>query len=186
MRAHMRCGAAHSWTFTARGLRSAPSPFVTKYQPPVIYFFHDSSPGLANALTNGSQTIILRYDNAVDASHRVALADHCLCRGANFGLVATNNVTRVIYWPNAFPHVVFTATNCRVTRDHEEVTCLTDTGAGTDLRWNVQIADQPSAVISTSYAIPSIHRVWLAAPSNPSDTAELTSGGNEVIVLAGE
>lgn len=49
------------WTFTAKGLRSFPSPFVTHYSPPVIYFFHRSSAGLHQALTNGSQPIILRY-----------------------------------------------------------------------------------------------------------------------------
>ena len=50
--------------------------------------------------------------------------------GANFGLMATNNVTLVQYWPNAFPNVLFTAHDCNVTRDHNEITCLTDRGAG--------------------------------------------------------
>lgn len=53
--------AAHRWTFNAKGLESHPSPFTTSYLPPVIYFFHKSSPGRTRALTNGSQPIILRW-----------------------------------------------------------------------------------------------------------------------------
>lgn len=53
-----------------------------------------------------------------------------MCSGTNFGLKATSNVTFVKYWPNAFPNVIFTAQSCAVTRDHEEISCLTDVGAG--------------------------------------------------------
>ena len=51
-------------------------------------------------------------------------------RGTNFGLMATDNVTHVRYWPNEFPEVVFEAQDCHVTMDHEEITCVTDKGAG--------------------------------------------------------
>ena len=133
-------------------------------------------------------------------------------RGANFGLLAENNVTGVQYWPNQFPNVIFHAHDCYVSADHEEITCLTDTGAGAgaspcncharwvvklmfacmtcwcvvvDLRWLVSIANQDSAIISTSYAIPTIHSVRLASPSNPHDPFEMDTRGGEVVIIEG-
>lgn len=104
------------------------------------------------------------------------------CRGANFGLVAMNNVTRVTYRPNEFTHIEFEARQCNVTMDHIEVTCFTDPGAGRDLRWDVRIANQNSRIISTNYAIPEIYSVVLG---HRPDSDIIDTTGGELLIITG-
>jgi hypothetical protein len=118
-------GSNYAWSVTignflfARNLGafaqvSALSGVTTSYAPPSVSAFSAPEGSLENpstaALTVGGQTILVR--------------------GSQFGTVLANRVDSVTYGPSGVEYV---ARSCNVTKDHEEITCVTAAGVGSSL-----------------------------------------------------
>lgn len=150
---------------------SALSSVTTSYAPPSVSAFSAPEGSSENpssaALTVGGQTILVR--------------------GSQFGTVLANRVASVTYGPSGIEYV---ARACNVTKDHEEITCITSAGVGSSLRWVVNIDGLLSVTPTTSYAIPEITDVRILNesdvnlpydPSHPSVLAG-TVGGQQIVI----
>lgn len=103
----------------------------SSYGHPVVTGY--SGPGAAEALTRGSQLVVLS--------------------GNNFGpAYPVEDAVDSVRYGTKFPE--FGALGCRVVVDHVQITCTTAPGAGAGLVWSVIIAGLESVVPVTSYAPP--------------------------------
>jgi hypothetical protein len=115
--------------------------------------------------------------------------DVVLLRGANFGSASM--------WPLPLQSVgyeasglrySYLASNCSVTRDHEEVTCSTGAGVGARLLWTVTVAGQSSTNPHTRYHTPVVHSVSITGGGHGAGSFDATSnlmdtrGGHEMVV----
>lgn len=134
-------------------------------------------------------------------------ASHCLARSAgNFGPNGTT-VDSAVYTSggNASTQVIFTASNCYLSRPHVEVgeadlrpwggstvgsltapllpiaqiTCLTVVGAGKGLAWFVTIDGQNSVSPTTAYGVPVIN--WFSGPG----AVDASTDGGDAVTLYG-
>lgn len=158
-------GRNHSWQIVVASQSSAVLHAATFYGPPVISQFTGS--GSAAADTRGGQTIVLS--------------------GVNFGPLTVNAQGlleasyRAVLAGGPAPEARFLPASCLVTQPHEQITCQTAEGAGSDLEWRLVVDGLVSATPTTSYARPTIATVTLAA-TNAAVTGADVDGGEAVYV----
>jgi hypothetical protein len=113
--------------------------------------------------------------------------------GENFGPVVQGAVAATYSWGNAAP---FTASECKVTKKHEQITCSTVAGAGSDLTFAVTTTGRTSNEVlgdaATAYQQPSITSIALNSATGkispafePLGGSGLTTTGGDQIVLTG-
>ncbi len=86
--------------------------------------------------------------------------------------------------------LVFTATNCTITRDHVEIVCTMGPGVGNRLQWTVVIGGQSSSSPLTSYRRPEVTSVGILAPNgteltDPGSLNNMDTRGGQVMVFRG-
>ncbi len=87
--------------------------------------------------------------------------------------------------------LVFTATNCSITRDHVEIVCAMERGVGGRLQWVVTVAGQTSALPRTSYHPPVLDQVGLLLPNGsltfePRVVGAMSTAGGQTLVFTGD
>jgi hypothetical protein len=150
-------GLHHQWVVRINNQMSNPYDADSSYGVPVVFSYEGI--GASASETHGGSVVIIE--------------------GQNFGSAADNQIDRVQY--ESPDGTIFDATSrCRITVDHEQMTCYTVAGAGSSLRWQIIIATQESDFPTTTYADPIIYgfRSTNAAMNG-------NSAGGEKIVIVG-
>jgi hypothetical protein len=156
-------GRGHWWNVAVDGVwapvfmanSSYASPVVSSYAGVGTVFGDPSCDGSVDCgATSGSQVVRISGDN--------------------FGAAALGNVLTVTYGVNGTD---LEAADCFISVDHEEVTCLTVPGAGSDLKWTLVVDGLVSAAPTTAYGVPRITGV-----SGPGASSASTYGGEAVVV----
>ncbi len=147
-------GMDHVWAVVIGAQSSAIfSARRTSYAPPTVASY--TGAGSKDGLTSGAQPVVIM--------------------GYNMGPLGTA-VEKVTYGRSVAGDE-FVASNCTLTRAHEEVTCYTVAGAGAGLSWFVSIGGQRSVAPATAYGQPIIDDF---SGSGASDAS--TDGGQDVVI----
>ena len=179
------CGGAQTWVVSWGGLASPLAPGVpagalnTSYGPPTI----------ARATLNGSLDAPLATSGGV----RVTL------EGSNFGPAALDAVSDVYLWPKAYGlGYARPMSDCHVTIDHVQVSCLSPPLAGDEFRFSLAIGGQVTVEHSMRGTRPNVTAVVVVAtPSNESaagggsapcrdERALCTGAGGQSLLVSGD
>ena len=154
------------WDIFWGGQSGAPwrAPLTCKYRPPTIAAF--TGRGALDADTAGGQPVIIT--------------------GTNFGPANVSAVvayeTEAVY-NNVRTRLVFTPRSCTrsATAPHEQMTCVTDTGAGAPLAWSITVAEQRNTQPTTAYAPPIVFNASTnVLPYRTPVTVASTEGGTVI------
>lgn len=149
-------GANLTWSVSIAGQASIViSNITSNYAPPIVSNY--AGPGSFMANTYGKEIVRIQ--------------------GRNFGPFGTpiNEITYGIVGTI----LQFSATNCSITTEFTEITCLTNVGAGTALTWGLVIDGQQSTTPSTSYGPPTVDSVGILG------AAEVHTDGMDTLILTG-
>jgi hypothetical protein len=149
-------GLNHQWTVEINNQVSVPYAANSSYGVPIVFSYEGN--GASASVTQGGSEVVIE--------------------GRNFGSAADNQIDMIVYVsPDG---TVFDATsNCGITIDHAEITCLTVAGAGTNLRWRVTIAGQDSEFPTTTYAEPVIYGFRSSVATMNGNSA----GGEDIVIV---
>ena len=77
--------------------------------------------------------------------------------GKNFGAMSSPTLVRATYkYIDSFENITYRAQECVRTKDHEEITCFTEPGAGHDLKWTVYVDGQASTAPYSTFLRPTV------------------------------
>ena len=130
-----------------------------------------SSPLTSNALASYRAPVLSSFSGALDGANTGGNQEIKIV-GSNFG---TDNAALGTIMYSTKTGDTFLPGNCRITVDHQEITCDTAQGAGRPLEWALTVAGQASTQPTTNYGVPTLGSV------SRSGTAR-TSGGEEVVL----
>ncbi len=136
---------------------SNPYDADSSYGVPVVFSYEGN--GASASATQGGSVVVIE--------------------GQNFGSAAANQIDAIVY--ESPDGTLFNATSgCGITIDHEQITCYTVAGAGSNLRWQITIATQESEFPTTAYADPVIYGFRSTNAARNGNSA-----GFETVVIVG-
>lgn len=112
--------------------------------------------------------------------------------GANFG-IWTERIEAVAYSGPGSPHV-FNAV-CTIVKPHEELSCITEPGAGAGLKWVVSVDGQTSTTPVTAYTPPTVTGLYVdtsrvvpgsTAQDHLNGVKDVHTDGGEVLMVCGD
>jgi hypothetical protein len=96
--------------------------------------------------------------------------------GKNFGAMTSKSTIAATYrYIDSLENITYRAQQCSRTKDHEEITCFTEPGAGQDLKWTVYVDGLVSTAPYSTFLRPSIG-IMNSLPSELPDD-EFPDGG---------
>ena len=154
-------GKDHVWTFIFGGVAADASQLPkTSYARPTVGEY--DGPGSLDALTQGSQSVIIK--------------------GSNFGPVSGAPISAKYGPRDALEEndirQIFEAGACKVVVPHTEIECFTVAGAGEGLSWLVTVDGQQSQDETTNYGKTELITI--------SISTDFCTGGYESVVITGK
>lgn len=180
-------GRNHSWAVGTRVCSSAQSHCRTQWSEMVHAQTAYGSPSIgairgtgAVSGTPGGEVVVISGANFGYDDDKIDLVEYRGVRSGSADAESGDDVEDFDHLYNIFRPQVGQAGSCRITKAHEEITCLTEPGAGKDLLWRIIIDSQVSVNPSYQYLAPRVLSI-----SGPGAINADTRGG-QLVVLAGE